>query len=104
MAAMATTRLSAAAATTSSRRGDGFDRFTFQNGFGNDVITDFQSAETDVIDLTGVSGVDDFATAQSLATQSGPDTVIDFGGGNVITMDGVLLSSLGTSDFVFGTP
>jgi hypothetical protein len=80
------------------------DTFVFANGFGADIVTDFSQAQFDKIDLTGITGVYDLAGVQALASQVGANTVIDFGGGNTITLNGVTAASLLTSDFIFGTP
>jgi len=82
--------------------GGGTDSFVFADGFGFDTITDFNQAQGDKIDLTGVTSVTDFATLQSLATQSGANTFIDFGGGNALTLNNVTLANLAASNFTFG--
>jgi hypothetical protein len=78
----------------------GADTFVFADGFGFDTVTDFNQGQSDKIDLSGVTGVTDFATLQTLATQSGADTVIDFGDGDVITLNNVNLANLTANDFV----
>jgi Ca2+-binding RTX toxin-like protein len=83
--------------------GAGQDIFAFQNGFGEDVITDFNPGEVDQIDLSGVSGVTDFSTLMSLANQDGADTVIDFGNGDVIRLSNVYMYYLSSSDFIFAS-
>ena len=80
------------------------DTFVFEDGFGFDTVTDFQQGQADEIDLTGVSGVYDFETLETLATQDGANTVIDFGGGNVLTLNNVTLANLTASDFTFSVP
>ena len=37
-------------------------------------------------------------------TQDGANTVIDFGDGNVLTLNNVTLANLTASDFIFGVP
>ena len=79
------------------------DTFIFEDGFGNDTITDFAStSNAERIDLSAVSEFIDFAdlTANHL-TQSGADTIIDDGAGNTITLTGVNLTDLDAIDFVF---
>ncbi|MFZ5689766.1 MAG: type I secretion C-terminal target domain-containing protein [Pseudomonadota bacterium] len=83
-----------AAGTDTLTGGGGTDTFVFADGFGFDTITDFNQAQADKIDLTGVTTVTDFATLQNLATQSGANTVIDFGSGNVLTLNNVTLANL----------
>src|SRR5439155_15131504 len=58
--------------------GGGADTFVYANGGGADTITDFNRAEGDKIDVSGVSGILTFADIQSRAT-IGANTVIDFG-------------------------
>ncbi|WP_137154854.1 hypothetical protein [Rhizobium sp. FKL33] len=71
------------------------DHFIFGDGDGKDTITDFDAVggglAQDYIDtdLTPVS-----------ITQSGANTVIDFGGGDTITLLGVKASDVGESDFI----
>ncbi|MFO1376881.1 MAG: putative Ig domain-containing protein [Steroidobacteraceae bacterium] len=80
--------------------GVGKDLFVFSSGFGQDRITGFAVAE-DVIDLSGVTNPDwtSFADVQAHTTQIGSDAVIDFGGGNTITLVGVAAASLTAADF-----
>lgn len=80
--------------------GGGTDTFVFVDGSGVNTITDFNRAQADKIDLTGVTTVTDFATLQGLATQSGANTVIDFGSGNVLTLNNVTLANLIANDFL----
>lgn len=79
----------------------GIGTFSFSNGFGADTITNFLSGE-DQIDLSTVTNPDwsTFADVQAHMTQSGADTLIDFGGGNTITLVGVTAGSLTAADFV----
>ncbi len=82
--------------------GSGDDLFVFTDGDGDDTFTDFMAGAgtDDVIDLTGVSALDDFADVQDAATQVAADTVIDFGGGSM-TLLGVNVGDLVESDFLF---
>src|SRR6185369_16988195 len=80
------------------------DTFIYGNGYGADIITDFVHGQVDKIDLTGVSGVYSLADVQAIATQVGGNTVINFGGGNTLQLNGVTASALVSSDFVFATP
>ncbi len=82
--------------------GNGNDTFVFKNGFGNDVITDFDWAKSNErLDLSGVTAITSYAdlTANHMA-QSGNDVVIS-DGGHSITLEDTLLSDLGSSDFLF---
>jgi len=85
--------------------GAGNDAFWYRTGEGADTITDFTAgaATDDVIRLFGFgAAVNTFAEVIALASQVGADTVIDFGGGNSITLEGVAVGSLHADDFLFG--
>jgi Ca2+-binding RTX toxin-like protein len=78
--------------------GTGADTFEFNTAnSGDDTITDFSSAQGDTIALEGVASFDDLGI-----TQSGSDAVIDFEGGNTLTLEGVNAADLTASDFDFG--
>ena len=65
------------------RGGAGGDTFVFTQGSGADTVADFRVGQNDRIDVSAYT----HGTAQtSFITQSGSDTVIDLGGGNVITI------------------
>jgi Ca2+-binding RTX toxin-like protein len=84
--------------------------------FGNDVIIfgkagdvdtvrDFSagSAVGDVIRLVGFGpAFDTFAEVLAAASDNGVDTTIDFGGGDMIVLRGVLASQIAANDFTFG--
>jgi Ca2+-binding RTX toxin-like protein len=76
--------------------------FVYADNDGADVVSGFNDLNGDKIDVGGVSGIFTFADIQSRATLSGGNTVIDFGGGNTLTLNGV--TSLQQSDFVFRSP
>lgn len=79
------------------------DTFVFANGFGADVITDFDATnDFEKIDLRGVSAITDLADLLgNHVAQIGSDVVIDDRAGNTITLTGVALGDLGAADFVF---
>ena len=83
--------------------GAGSDRFLFANGVGDDRITDFAAGagSADWIDLSGNSLLNGFADVLSHAVQSGLDTLIDLGGGDLLTLAGVTRTALHQDDFVF---
>ncbi|WP_441238275.1 FG-GAP-like repeat-containing protein [Bradyrhizobium sp. 930_D9_N1_4] len=83
--------------------GGGDDRFVFSPGYGADTITDFTAgAKTDdKIDLTAFHTT--LASALGKATQSGADTVFNFGNGDTLTLQNVNKASLNADDFV-GAP
>jgi Ca2+-binding RTX toxin-like protein len=60
--------------------GAGADIFLMQAGCGADTITDFSSAQNDKINLHA------FDQGTAVFSQVGSDTVIDLGGGNVVTI------------------
>lgn len=79
------------------------DQFIFENGFGNDTITDFASLNNaERIDLSGVDAITDFTDlVDNHMSQVGADVLIEDGLGNSITLLGVTLSDLDAVDFVF---
>lgn len=85
--------------------GPGGDRFDFIGaGFGADRIAGFVAGAGagDILRLAGLGGAfDSFAEIVAAATQVGADTVIDFGGGDMITLAGVQKATLAADDFIF---
>lgn len=83
------------------RPGDpvGSDTFVFDGVVGQDVIGDFHHAE-DKIQLIG--SYTSFAQVSAAFVQNGSDGAIDLGGGNFIVLQGVTMSTLTASDFIFG--
>ncbi|MEH2536613.1 MULTISPECIES: beta strand repeat-containing protein [unclassified Bradyrhizobium] len=81
--------------------GIGADTFVYGSGGGSDFVSDFNRGQGDRIDVTGVSGIYSLADIQSRATQQGPNTLIDFGNGDTITLANVAVGSLVASDFIF---
>ena len=82
--------------------GPGADTFVYATGYAADTITDFSHSDGDKIDLTGVTGVHTLADVQ-LHASGVSNTLIDFGGGDTLTLQGVSSGSLAASDFVFST-
>ncbi|MFQ5622853.1 MAG: matrixin family metalloprotease [Paracoccaceae bacterium] len=76
----------------------GKDTFVFRTGNQSDEITDFGNGR-DLLDLTdfGFTGPSDVLAR---ADQSGADVLIDFGGGDLLTIDSFLLADLGAADFI----
>ena len=91
--------------------GTGSDRFFYSSGA--DTITDFDRSggsfnhtEGDTINLAG-SGVTTWAQLQLIMSQdvaNPANTLINFGGGNTMTLNNVTVASLTPSDFMFGVP
>ncbi len=81
--------------------GEGDDLFVFADGDGADRIEDFEDPASggDRIDVSGVSSVSGFGDLAISAV--GGDALVDFGGGDSITLIGVDPATLDTDDFVF---
>lgn len=86
--------------------GEGDDRFIFALGDGADMIFDFTTGpgSEDEIEITGFGApFDNFAEILAAARDDGRgNAVIDFGGGDSITLNGLAVSDLHQDDFVFG--
>jgi serralysin len=85
------------------RGGAGADRFVFEDGFGNDKITDFDTSQAgEKIVLVGVSSIIDFADlTNNHLSQPGSDAIITDALGNSITLLGVDMNTLTADDFIF---
>lgn len=83
--------------------GGGNDKFIFADGFGKDVITDFDEFKNgEKIDLSAVATITDLADLKAdHLSQSGAHAVINAGGGNTITLLNVNISDLNAGDFIF---
>ncbi|MEO1241789.1 MAG: calcium-binding protein [Pseudomonadota bacterium] len=82
----------------------GSDTFVFAPGGGTDTIRDFSAGAgiTDFINLSGFGAAfDSFAEVIAAAADDGTDTTINFGGGNVLILDDVLVGDLVADDFIF---
>lgn len=83
----------------------GNDKIVFAFGGDQDTLRDFQAGAlaSDVVNLVGFGAAfDSFAEVLAAATDNGVDTTINFGGGDVIILRGVLVSQLHANDFTFG--
>ena len=78
--------------------GQGRDVFVFGPASGDDVVTDFRNAQ-DTIRFEGVAGVGGFSDLT--ITGVGRDTLISWGGGDSILLEGVNPRMLDASDFEF---
>jgi hypothetical protein len=78
--------------------GNGADRFVFQAGFGHDVVADFAHGDQLQFDPAVFAS---FAAVMSHAQQVGLDVVITDPAGDSVTLSGVQLASLRSSDFLF---
>ena len=78
------------------------DTFVFNDGHGSDTITDFDALNPfERLNLAGVSGISGIDQALNAATQIGGDVLIQTGSNSAITLLGVTLSDLDSSDFIF---
>jgi hypothetical protein len=78
--------------------GAGPDRFMFQAGFGHDVVADFEHGDQ----LQFAPAVfANFTAVMDHAQQVGLDVVITDEAGDTVTLAGVQLASLRSSDFLF---
>jgi hemolysin type calcium-binding protein len=86
--------------------GPGDDTYIFRPGSGADRFSGFIAGlnTDDHVDIRAFTGITSFAQVLSLATQVDQNTVIDFGGGDVITLANVLKDSLAEEDFVLANP
>ncbi len=78
----------------------GADTFVYSSGGAADTIADFSHGQGDKIDLTGRSDVHTLADIQARASGT-VDTLIDFGGGDTLTLTGIAPGSLAADDFMF---
>ncbi|MAU96063.1 MAG: hypothetical protein CMP81_09275 [Fulvimarina sp.] len=82
--------------------GGNADTFVFGNGFGRDVIVDFEATNpAEKIDLSAVGAIVSFADlSANHLTQVGANAVIT-DGANTITLNNVNIGSLDAGDFIF---
>ncbi|MEO0320533.1 MAG: hypothetical protein AAF199_06545 [Pseudomonadota bacterium] len=80
-----------------------WDIFVFENGFGNDVIGDFDQANAfERIDLSAVSNITNFSDlANNHLSQDGNGNAVITDGANTITLTGVSANALTAGDFIF---
>ncbi|MBX9459196.1 MAG: M10 family metallopeptidase C-terminal domain-containing protein [Rhizobium sp.] len=76
------------------------DTFVFATGTGHDTIADFQDG-IDLIDITGIRKINDFAQIADAMTQNGTDVVIDLGGKDSLTIQNVTIDKLTAIDFAY---
>lgn len=80
--------------------GAGADHFVFGAGSGHDRITDF--VKKDVIEFDSSSGVHSFSDLT--LTASGKDTLITWGTGDSILVEGLKPKQISAADFQFDSP
>lgn len=82
--------------------GDGADVFVYSNGDGIDVILDFDVAEGDQINLSGVKSITSYEDlVQNHLSQVGDDALIWMGTTNYITIENTVIAELSEGDFIF---
>jgi VCBS repeat-containing protein len=79
----------------------GLNADTFVYNGGEDTITDFSIAGDDRIDLSAFGAIHSMADLGPRAHQDGANTVVDFGNGNMLTLENVVLNNLSDNDFIF---
>jgi glucose/arabinose dehydrogenase len=84
--------------------GAGDDTFVHVPGSGGDIVTDFVAGQgsPDRIDLSGFANLRALSDVLALAIQDGPDTVIDFDGGDTLRLYNVPMTQLVAGDFILG--
>jgi Ca2+-binding RTX toxin-like protein len=94
--------LAGGAGNDTATGGTGNDTFVYLSGL--DTITDFTAGGTDdKIDLTAFTALTSLTAVLSLAVQSGANTVITLGAGNVLTLSNVTRTALTAADFQLAT-
>ena len=87
--------------------GSGADAFVFTSGWDADVITDFASGNSEVIDLSGVSQITDFDDLVNNHLRNNGGNAEIYVGANTILLEGVSVAAIGTGlaysedDFLF---
>jgi serralysin len=79
----------------------GADQFVYDSGA--DTILDFSTSSGDYVDLTAFTSINNLSELQAYHTQSGANSVFDFGGGNTLTINNKQWSDFSADDFLFAT-
>ncbi|CUI01986.1 calcium-binding protein [Leisingera aquaemixtae] len=82
----------------------GADRFIFRGAFGDDTVSDFETAgRKEKIDLSDVTPIKSFRDLKNnhLSENGDGDAVISDNNGNTITLDGIGIADLSGNDFIF---
>ena len=89
--------------------GPGFDTFIFEDGFGNDRLIGFAAVNAEKIDLSGVTGINNFfdLVNNHLSAEGGTNFAVITDGADSIVLAGVDVSLVGFNqlydahDFIF---
>jgi hypothetical protein len=86
--------------------GGGDDFIVYRPGDGADTLFGLAAGvgSDDRLSLQAFASIGSLADVLSHATQVNADTVIDFGGGDMLTLRNVVRASLSADDFVFASP
>ncbi|MEM9012970.1 MAG: beta-propeller fold lactonase family protein [Pseudomonadota bacterium] len=80
--------------------GAGFDLFIFADGFGNDTVSGFDTAE-DTIDFSELAAISSFAEFQAAAFTFSGNTVVSIDGNTSILIENVEEADFSASNFLF---
>ena len=93
-------RLSGGTENDTLTGGRGRDTFVFNEGDGEDVITDMEAGR-DTIELEMALGVSNFADIGQISQQVGSNLVLRFSTGDNLVIEDTTLNDLGAGDFDF---
>lgn len=93
-------RLDGGAGNDTLTGGDGGDVFVFRSGYGADIVTDY-SVGFDRIDLSAFDAYASYAQVMAVASQSGANTLFNFGVNLSLTLRNVTFGALTDADFIF---
>ncbi len=79
--------------------GEGYDVFVFADDYGRDRVQRFDYEE-DTVRLN-IEGIDSFEDLEGIYTNRGNNTVLNFGDGDVLVLNGVNFEDLSASNFDF---
>jgi hypothetical protein len=95
-------RLDGGAGDNTLTGGNGADVFVYATSHDTDTIADFSKTQGDKIDLSGLTGINNFTELSTgHMTQNGSDTEISDGSGNILVLKGVTMSDLTATQFEF---
>ncbi|QHQ34314.1 hypothetical protein [Algicella marina] len=76
------------------------DQFIFEDGFGNDIITDFRN-NRELIDFSALTTVDEFSDLILFSQNGGADTLVIASGSDSVLLEGITVGQLSDADFIF---